>query len=92
MDIQAEQQKFQAETMIEAQKAEQQQRQEMMRSQNDVTIERERIAAEMELERYKADLAAEVELQKAQMQIAAQREIAAMNAMNGAENGQPPRD
>jgi hypothetical protein len=90
MDIQADQQKFQAETVLEAQKAEQQLRQEMLRSQNDVQIERERIASEAELERYKAQLDADVELQKMQMQIAAQKEIAAMNAIQ--RTGEPNGD
>jgi flagellar biosynthesis GTPase FlhF len=80
MEIQADQQKFQAETILKQQEAEKQLQQEQLRSQNDVAIEQARINAEMELERFKAQLSAEVELEKARIKVASDREIAMMNA------------
>jgi hypothetical protein len=42
-------------------------KQEQLRSENDIIIEREKIAAQAELERYKAQLKAETDLQIAQL-------------------------
>lgn len=78
MELNAEAQKFQAETMVEREKAQYQAEiderqsqqslmQEQLRSQNDLTIEREKISATMELERYKAQLKAETDIAIARM-------------------------
>ena len=48
-------------------KAEANLQQEQLRSQNDVIIEREKIAAQAELERFKAQLKAETDLAIAQI-------------------------
>ena len=42
--------------------------QELVRSHNDIEIEREKLRMQAELERYKADLKAQTDLQIAQMQ------------------------
>ena len=84
MKLQADAQKFQAESMLKQQEAERTAQiemgkaqfdlqQEQLRSSNDVAIEREKIAAQMELERYKAQLKAETDLRIAQME--AEQEI-----------------
>ena len=78
MKLQAGAQKFQAETELEREKAQQKLQQEQARSTNDVQIEQSKIAAQMELERYKADLDAQVQLQKEQMRVEAQRQIKEM--------------
>lgn len=59
--------KFQAQAEIDKQKADRVWQQELLRSQNDVAIEKEKIAAQMELERYKAELKAQTDLQIAQI-------------------------
>jgi len=61
-------QKFQAQAVIDQRQADQQWQQEQLRSQNDVAIEKEKIAAQMQLERYKAELQAKTQLQIAQLQ------------------------
>jgi hypothetical protein len=66
-DSQLEIQKFQAEAAIDQQKADRVWQQEQLRSQNDVAIEKEKIAAQMALERYKAELQAQTQLQIAQL-------------------------
>jgi hypothetical protein len=58
---------IQGQLAIEKQKADAQLQQEQVRSQNDVTIEREKIAAQAELERFKAQLRAETDLAIAQI-------------------------
>jgi len=58
---------IQGQLAIEKQKADAQLQQEQVRSQNDVTIEREKIAAQAELERFKAQLKAETDLAIAQI-------------------------
>jgi hypothetical protein len=68
MQMQNDQQKFQAQTQIEQQKAQQNQQQEMMRSQNDMEIERQKLQMQAELERFKAELKAKTDLQIAMMQ------------------------
>lgn len=78
MELQADAQKFQAETVVEQrnmqmqaeldrQKAEFNMQQELVRSQNDVAIEQAKIQAQAELERWKAELAANVALEKERM-------------------------
>lgn len=52
----------QGQLMIEQQKAQAAIEQEQIRSQNDILIEREKIAAQAELERFKAELKAETDL------------------------------
>jgi hypothetical protein len=78
MKLQASAQKFQAETEVAREKAQQQLQQEQARSTNDVQIEQAKIAAQMELERWKAELDAQVQLQKEQMRVEAQRQIKEM--------------
>jgi hypothetical protein len=58
---------IQGQLAIEKQKADAQLQQEQVRSQNDVTIEREKIASQAELERFKAQLRAETDLAIAQI-------------------------
>jgi len=48
--------------MLEAQKNDADMKQEQLRSQNDILIEREKIASQAELERFKAQLRAETDL------------------------------
>lgn len=68
---QLDQQKFQAQAQIDQQKMQADLEQEQLRSQNDVAIEQHKINQQMELERYKAQLEAETTLRKAQMEIEA---------------------
>ena len=58
---------IQGQLAIEKQKADAQLQQEQVRSQNDVIIEREKIASQAELERFKAQLRAETDLAIAQI-------------------------
>jgi hypothetical protein len=58
---------IQGQLAIEKQKADAQLQQEQVRSQNDVIIEREKIASQAELERFKAQLRAETDLAIAQL-------------------------
>jgi hypothetical protein len=58
---------IQGQLAIEKQKADAQLQQEQVRSQNDVIIEREKIASQAELERFKAQLKAETDLAIAQI-------------------------
>jgi hypothetical protein len=96
MELQADAQKFQAETVVEhqnmqmqaeldRQKAEFNMKQEQLRSQNDVAIEQAKIQAQAELERWKAELDAQVALEKARIDAAAKLEIEQVKAAN-----QPP--
>lgn len=59
----------------EAQQAQFNMQQEIARSTNDIAIEREKINAQMELERYKAQLKAETDLRIAEMQAAMRSQI-----------------
>ena len=79
MKLEANAQKFQAETQVEREKAAQQLQQEQLRSSNDVQIEQAKIAAQMELERWKAELQAQVDLQKEVMKLEAQKAIKEMD-------------
>jgi hypothetical protein len=103
MQLQADQQKFQAETQIEMQKAkaqaeidqrqaEQAMMQEQQRSQNDIAIEREKVAAQIELERWKAQLESDTRIRIAQMELGIKAQIESMKAdnamMSGGMNGQ----
>lgn len=81
---QGKQQELQVNAQLEQQKAQAQLQQEQLRSQNDVAIEREKIAAQMQLEKYKADLAAAVDLQKAQLQVEAELQVEQARAQNDA--------
>lgn len=56
-------QKFQAQAEIDRRQAEQMAQQELARSQNDITIEREKIQAQMALEKFKAELKAQTDIQ-----------------------------
>ncbi len=58
---------IQGQLAIEKQKADAQLQQEQVRSQNDVIIEREKIAAQAELEQFKARLKAETDIAIAQI-------------------------
>lgn len=89
MELQADAQKFQAQTAqkreemqmeasIEQQKSQADLQQEQLRSQNDVAIEQHKINQQMELERYKAELDAQTKLQIAEMQFAMQMRIESM--------------
>ena len=81
-------QKFQAQAAIDQQKADRVWQQEQLRSANDVAIEKEKIAAQMELERYKAELKAQTDLQIAQLQLQAQAQQAALDAQAKANDQQ----
>lgn len=67
MQLQADQQKFQAQAEIDQRQAEQAIVQEQLRSQNDLAIEKEKMAMQAALEKYKADLKAETDLVIARM-------------------------
>ncbi len=82
MELEADQQKFQAETILKQQEAEKQLQQEQLRSANDVAIEKEKIASQMELERWKAQLDAETTLRKAQLDLEAKIAIEQIKAQN----------
>ena len=58
---------IQGQLAIEDRKAQAAIEQEQIRSQNDILIEREKIAAQAELERFKAQLKAETDLAIAQI-------------------------
>lgn len=60
--MQADAHHAQVTAQVEDQKAQAQLRQEQLRSENDVAIEREKINAQMELERFKAQLRAETDI------------------------------
>jgi hypothetical protein len=74
MKIQADAQKFQAQTQIDQQKAQADLQQEQLRSQNDVAIERDKLQMQAELERYKAQLNAETQIQIAQIKAQSEAE------------------
>lgn len=80
MKLQAEQQHSQAQIQLDQAKAQAQIQQEQLRSANDITIEREKISAQMELERFKAQLKAETDLAIERLRIGMQPQ----NMMPGA--------
>ncbi|MEY4756334.1 MAG: hypothetical protein RJA34_1232 [Pseudomonadota bacterium] len=75
------QQETQAKMTLEERQAQANLQQELARSSNDIAIEREKIAAQMELERYKAELDARTKLQIEQLRLQAMPP--AMPAMGG---------
>jgi hypothetical protein len=100
MELQADAQKFQAESQLkqqekqmdaqlEAQQSEANMQQELARSQNDIIIEREKVSAQMELERYKAQLQAETQIRLKEMDIAAQLQLEAMRPKPQPHQHQP---
>jgi hypothetical protein len=84
MELQADQQKFQAQAQLDQQKMEADLQQEQLRSQNDVAIEQHKINQQMELERYKAQLEAETTLAKARMDVEAKIAIEQFKAQQDA--------
>lgn len=83
MEMQLKEREMQMKARLEERKAQQNLQYEQIRSTNDVTIEREKIAAQMELERWKAQLARDTELEKTRMQIMARRELEEMKIRGG---------
>lgn len=77
MEIEADKQKFQAQSQLEQQKM-----------QDDMAMKQQQAQLDMQLEQFKAQLKAETDLKIAQIEIAAKARIDEMNAMNQAQQNE----
>jgi hypothetical protein len=75
MELQADQQKFQAQAQLDQQKAQQDAALAQQEAQQKLALEREKAQLQAELERYKAELQAQTQLQMKQMELGGQIQI-----------------
>ncbi len=86
--LQGKQMEIQAKGQADAAKMQMEMQQEQLRSQNDIAIERDKISAQMELERWKAQLEAETKMRIAEMEMSMRAHIEAMRPKQTEQTGQ----